>query len=1112
MATPTLVQHTYSGMDCYGVTTFTITFPNASLANNLLVCGFQVASGGSITSVKDNNGTSWTSAISQTNTANTQTAYIYYLANAPSGTTYVQITVSGLGAGTNCKMQGWFQEWYNVATTSPTDGSSAAMATPSKSAGSFTPGTSGDLILHWGMALSTTNSTGGAFNGTSITAGTSPAFTLLSADLQVGSCVQYLVQTTAAAINPTFTTSGSATWGSMAVAFKSASAGTAPGSGIRIVGIQHTLLVSANQSRTTPIVMQWPTQGNLLVASFCIGDTPITGVTDSASNSWKIYDGGLINVHSQITQIIHAPNATTSATLSSLTFTLSGTTTTDGALALYDIIGADTNPLGNFSVNNGLQTVAGNQTSVLINPINSGGLVIANLCQAQQTCSGLTGANYITDTVVNGFDCNATGGTGTNPSPLDEDGGFGHYYTTSTSQLTFTWTFQTGKGSSNVISYWSSSAAYFNGATNISKAPVVVQGPVNGVWSSGSTTAATFARNTTTGNSLLVISMPYDGATLRTVSSIAISTGSATFAAIKAQAGSANSYPETDAHGAANITGGTTPTVTVTFSGTVTSADVCIFELANCPSSLSIDASNSKAGAASASPSSASLTTTNTNDLIMAAFSPNGGITAGASGWNFLETTQSSGGIQWEGVGATQTTLVTSCTQNTSAPYGTVIFALQGAQPPSPPVTPGASGTILVTGVVPPRLPLRPNLTGITGTILSSGVTHVSFTPVRVIINATIGVTWNGIFRVPVYPTASGPIRVVGTFQTKTAQRAPINAVTNVPGVVVPRFIFLPRRTGTITTSGTVNVRFANVLRPTATGFITSSGIVHGTVKVPDLIVVTGGVVTARVNARTQITGLITSSGVVTVRQTGIARIPITGLITTSGVVQPHLMGQIVLPTAIGTSITSGIVHVSLVTGVLRPLAAGTVLSSGVIASRSLFFPGASGNILLFSAVTPRETQHFPVTGLATVTGALNIERIAYPKAVGFITLVNTVLNPRGVGTVRVMLTGFIGLLNTYLMVGLQPTRIVLNSKVIQILNTVIVPRLGAAIVPPPFVGVGIAGYYVILDAAGLFTILYMLPGINYIYAAKQVLYGPYASYQLAFPQLFYAFQNLTID
>ena len=203
------------------------------------------------------------------------------------------------------------------------------------------------MIYHWGASLSTDIPyAGGAFNGTSLKAGTD--FTLLSANLQVGSCDQYYVQPTAGAIDPSFTPSGSATWGSLAIALKSADAGTAPGSGIRIVHVQHTLVGTLTTSDdAAPIPLQFPSTGNLPVGLF--NSVAVTSVSDSAGNTWSC-PGALLS-ESQggfYGQIIYAANATTSPSLQDITLTL-GSGSTDGEtfqsmLVLFDIAGAATSP------------------------------------------------------------------------------------------------------------------------------------------------------------------------------------------------------------------------------------------------------------------------------------------------------------------------------------------------------------------------------------------------------------------------------------------------------------------------------------------------------------------------------------------------------------------------------------------------------------------------------------------------------------------------------------------------------------------------------------------------------------------------------------------------
>jgi hypothetical protein len=227
----------------------TIQLPNPVRAGNCLILGVQFNSAGSVASVTDDKGNSWRAGPTATNASYSKRMNLYYVINAISGTQTIRVNFSGLSS-TPGFPQAVVSEFYNVATANAFDGS-AASAT-SRTAGTITTTAPGDLIYEWGASLSSSDTNGGAFNGTSITAGT--GFTLLSADLQVGSGDQYQIQPSGGPITPTFSASGSAVWGSVAIALKSATAGTAPPPGIRIVHLQHTLLQAVRaQNRSEPI-------------------------------------------------------------------------------------------------------------------------------------------------------------------------------------------------------------------------------------------------------------------------------------------------------------------------------------------------------------------------------------------------------------------------------------------------------------------------------------------------------------------------------------------------------------------------------------------------------------------------------------------------------------------------------------------------------------------------------------------------------------------------------------------------------------------------------------------------------------------------------------------
>ena len=309
---PTLVQHVASGMDRYPINVLTVDLPNVTGAGNCLVLGVQFKSNGTVSSITDDKGNAWVNGPTVTNASFGRTMSLYYAPNVAAGTKKIQVHFSN-GSYPHAVIS----EFYNVATSNPLDGSAASST--SRTAGTITTTRAGDLIYEWGAALSSTYSEGGAFNGTSIGAGTN--FTLLSADLQVGSGDQYFVQPTAGAVTPTFSASGNATWGSLAVALKSAQAGTAPPSGIRIVHLQHILLQSVRaQNRPEPIVMQFPSTGNLLIGLYNSAGPFATSVTDGLGNTWSAPASAIRCCPTS--QIVWAANARTSPNLSGVTVTM----------------------------------------------------------------------------------------------------------------------------------------------------------------------------------------------------------------------------------------------------------------------------------------------------------------------------------------------------------------------------------------------------------------------------------------------------------------------------------------------------------------------------------------------------------------------------------------------------------------------------------------------------------------------------------------------------------------------------------------------------------------------------------------------------------------------
>jgi hypothetical protein len=466
---PTLVQHVATGMDENPVTTLRITLPNPAGAGNALILGVQFVSSGTISSIADNEGNTWATGPTVTDASAGQTMRLYYALGVTGGTQTITITFGGLSS-TPGLPQAVVSEFYNVAQISAEDGSSGSAT--SRTAGTITTTAPGDLIYHWGVDFSDTNSNGGAYNGSSITAGA--GFTLLSADLQVGSADQYEVQSSAGSIDPTFTATGSATWGSLALALKSASAGTPPPAGIRIVHIQHTLLSNGNvQGRTTPVVMQFPSSGNLLAGLFNGPSYGITGISDSASNTWASVTSSnptACGGPAFPTPIWYAANAATSPTLSNITVTVGGTNPGGVMFNLYDITGAATSPFDKAAIAGGDQTSSGNLTTTTLTPSTANGLVLNNTAIDYHTLNGIVGSGYVLDSVVNAVDNDAAGTAGTTDSTLDEDNGFAHIYNATTSPVTFVYT-ATTTGTPSGIQCWGSTAASFIAASGGSTLP-----------------------------------------------------------------------------------------------------------------------------------------------------------------------------------------------------------------------------------------------------------------------------------------------------------------------------------------------------------------------------------------------------------------------------------------------------------------------------------------------------------------------------------------------------------------------------------------------------------------------------------------------------------------
>jgi hypothetical protein len=474
-ATPTLVQSVWGpnslsgegGANWPGNPSFyySIEYPEPTQSGNLLVCSaFGYAHFSATYSINDDMNQAWTLVGSNFpfQSASDNVYSIWYVANNAGGTRQVRVTASddvGGFVAVHC------MEFYNVASTSPVDGapncnSVTATTLTGTSTGTLT---SGDLILleSFNDNVATT---------ASFTAGSQPNinWVLDAADYLDGYAGQYGVYSTTASFTPQMTTGTSSTYISCQVAFKSASAGTAPTQSMRIVHLGHYSMPPSGTIQT----LGFPSSGNLLVASFTGGGDSISGITSTPSNTWNSTGTAAGSATLGATsQIYYAANASSSTT-ETVAITRTGTLEPDTVL-IYDITGANSSPFDTDS-----EGQSGTQNSEVssfttcttcLTPSTASDIVILNANQVYCTGTAITAPSgalfdsaFATLNSING------------PEPVDQNGEWAHYYSSNTSGITATWTMSCNQAESA----WAGRVASFKSAQNQPLPPTGLKGAV----------------------------------------------------------------------------------------------------------------------------------------------------------------------------------------------------------------------------------------------------------------------------------------------------------------------------------------------------------------------------------------------------------------------------------------------------------------------------------------------------------------------------------------------------------------------------------------------------------------------------------------------------------
>src|SRR5690348_4229771 len=230
MATPTCVQYTLTNSNENFETgnAFKFSLPNPTLAGNCIVLFLTYAySAARTVTVTDDQGNTWPSlAVKVDDTGAALTSSVFVLPNAATGTRTLTVTFNAaLEAFTAC-----VSEWYNVATSSVTDGSAATSAVGSSIAsGSFSTTVDGDVILHYAIDTGWGHQYDAGRYSAITTLTKSSGYTILAANKWYATFLEYFVQSTHGATNPAASVSGGSgatdSFNSITIALKSATAG-----------------------------------------------------------------------------------------------------------------------------------------------------------------------------------------------------------------------------------------------------------------------------------------------------------------------------------------------------------------------------------------------------------------------------------------------------------------------------------------------------------------------------------------------------------------------------------------------------------------------------------------------------------------------------------------------------------------------------------------------------------------------------------------------------------------------------------------------------------------------------------------------------------------------
>jgi hypothetical protein len=442
MATPFLVQRTdypvfQSGSaitDLFGSGKIKFKLPNPSPGGNLLVVGFSWGDQTTTWACADDQGNTYT-ATAAFATLNGDTMQFFYVPNCAANTQVITLTPTPATLPNHTA--GFVAEFGNAATATPIDiGQQTGGATgTSVTTAALVTTVDADLIVQYAINES-------AVSTTSIAAGTSP-WKLGGADIMNAADShfwQWQVQAAHGSITPTMTVAPSCAWSSIAISFKSASAGNGLSAGIKVTDSQGNANDNAT-GRTSPFTIQFPCPAgtNLLIGVWVGASGDLTAVSDSINGAWTSARASSVNGASGTVHIWYKAGASGGPNMT-VTCTTAAATSLGDTFDILAAQGAAASPLDLTNEANGIQGAAGSLNIVSITPTTSNGLVVA--------CVGVQSNN-----------CDPASWSPGYWDPPDENNAWGHYYNPNTSAIQFSVTTNHG-----AVSNWESQAAAFKAA------------------------------------------------------------------------------------------------------------------------------------------------------------------------------------------------------------------------------------------------------------------------------------------------------------------------------------------------------------------------------------------------------------------------------------------------------------------------------------------------------------------------------------------------------------------------------------------------------------------------------------------------------------------------